>query len=460
MKTAKHARLEKRVLTVEEQRAEGKTLRAKVPRASHASWKPPDGRADPVKMLRRSDAGRMEELLPIRYARMLESPFTFYRGAAAIMAADLARTPSTGIRVQSCGDCHLLNIGAFGTPERRLIIDINDFDETLPAPFEWDIKRLAASFVVAGRNNRLGEGKCRDAAEACVRSYRKHMDEFAEMHMLDVWYASHTIESVADLTDNKDLRQRAAANIRRASGKSAGDLHTPELIEEKNGRYRIKDAPPLIFHLREITDKRMREVVNASFALYRKSLSHDRRVLLDAYRLVDIAVKVVGVGSVGRRCFVLLLIGPKGAPLYLQVKEAVPSVLEPYAGASVFPNHGQRVVVGQRIMQAASDIFLGWTEGQKGRQFYIRQLREIKIKPIPELWDAPAMKYMAGVCGMVLARAHARSGFAARIAGYLGGKDTFDKAVSDFSVSYADQNERDHAALVKAVRAGRIHVST
>ncbi len=436
---------------------EGKAMRLAVPLASHAQWQAPANRRDPIDQLVESGIGRVPELLPIRYGRMMQSPFAFYRGAAAIMAADLAGLPSTGIRVQACGDCHLVNFGSFATPERRLIFAINDFDETLPAPWEFDIKRLAASFVVAGRHNGFNAGEAREAGQACARSYRERMREFAKMGVLDVWYFSIDAEALLENVEDETVIQRARKRAAKARDRNVLDEDFPELVTFEGGAHRIRDNPPLIYHMQGEEAALMEARVREAFESYRATLAEDRRLLLDRYEFKDIAGKVVGVGSVGTRCAIMLLMGGADDPLFLQVKEARASVLEPYAGQSVYPNHGQRVVMGQRMMQSASDIFLGWTATEKGH-FYIRQMRDMKIKPLVELFGPEIMNQYAEACGWALARAHARSGDAAKIAGYLGKKEDFDEALADFSESYADQNEKDYKALVQAVREGRLEV--
>jgi uncharacterized protein (DUF2252 family) len=436
---------------------EGKAMRLAVPLASHAEWRAPASRRDPIDLLIESSVGRVPELLPIRYGRMMQSPFAFYRGAAAIMAADLAGLPSTGIIVQACGDCHLVNFGSFATPERRQIIAINDFDETLPAPWEFDIKRLAASFVVAGRNNGFTAEEAREAAQACARSYRERMREFAKMGVLDLWYFSIGTDDFLETIEDETASARAKKRFAKARERNVLDEDFPELVTFEGGAHRIRDNPPLIYHMQgeeaAIIEARVRE----AFESYRATLAEDRRLLLDRYEFKDIAGKVVGVGSVGTRCSIMLMMGGADDPLFLQVKEARASVLEPYVGQSAYPNHGQRVVMGQRMMQSASDIFLGWTETEKGH-FYIRQMRDMKVKPLVELFTPSVMAQYAEVCGWALARAHARSGDAAKIAGYLGKKEDFDVALADFSEVYADQNELDYRAMVQAVQQGRLEV--
>ena len=436
--------------------AAGKSLRDKCPRDSHAIWKAPRSRPDPLRLLEASNKGRLQELIPIRYGRMVHTPFTFYRGAALNMAADLAGTPASGLRVQACGDAHLMNFGAFATPERRVIFDINDLDETLPAPWEWDVKRLAASVVVACRNNGIGESNARDAVTSCVRSYRERMADYSAMSVLDVWYSHIDLDDlIATITDRK-ARERERKRFAEARARTVLEHDFPKLVQLTGQGPTIKDNPPLIFHPQDESREHMLARARVAFAEYRDSIQEDRRRLLDRFELEDVAVKVVGVGSVGTMCMVMLLMASEQDPLFLQVKQARESVLEPYAGKSIYANHGQRVVNGCRVMQSASDIFLGWTEGKLDRHFYVRQLRDMKFAMMVELFGPTAMTEYAEVCAWALARAHARSGSPAQISGYLGKSDTFEKAVARFSFAYADQNERDHEVLRKAVRSGRV----
>jgi len=437
---------------------EGKRLRAKCPLQSHAAWQAPANRPEPLSLLMRSSKGRIPQLVPIRYGRMMQSAFTFYRGAALNMAADLAATPTTGLRVQACGDCHLLNFGAFATPERRVIFDLNDLDETLPAPWEWDVKRLAASFVLACRDRGFGESTSRDTVLSCVRSYRVAMARFSRMPVLDVWYAHTDMEPLIDTIRDKETRKRLRKRLDAARKRSVLEHDFPKLAQVVGRLPTIKDAPPLIYHWRERGHEKFFEGVKLAFGKYRATLEDDRRQLLDRYELRDIAIKVVGVGSVGTWCGILLLLAGDQDPLFLQVKQAGASVLEAYAGKSVYPNHGQRVVNGCRLMQSASDLFLGWTVGPAGRQFYVRQLRDMKIKMLVDLFTRSVMTQYAELCGWTLARAHARSTRPARISGYLGNSDKFDEAIADFSIAYADQSERDHKILMKAVSDGRLTV--
>lgn len=444
--------------------AEGKRLRDKCPRQSHGVWRPAHNRPDPLSLVKESSRGRIPRLIPLRYGRMLQSPFTFYRGAALNMAADLAGTPVTGLHVQACGDCHLLNFGMFATPERREIFDINDFDETLPAPWEWDVKRLAASFVLASRNNGFDDKTARETALECVRSYRKHMARFSEMPVLEVWYASIDIDDVIPRIRDEQTCDRLQKRLDATRHSGVHEHHFPALVQEAGKPPGIQDNPPLIYHWRKRGDEDFFNAAQAAFVAYRKTLERDRQVLVNRFELQDIAIKVVGVGSVGTWCGIALLVAGQlngeQDTLFLQIKEAGPSVLEAYAGKSRFLNHGERVVHGCRLMQSASDLFLGWMVGPRERHFYVRQLRDMKLKILVEVLKPKALTQYAELCGWTLARAHARSGEPAKISGYLGRSDKFDRAVADFSIAYADQSEHDHKILLKAVRDGRLEAVT
>jgi uncharacterized protein (DUF2252 family) len=440
-------------MTPAERRANGKSLREKAPRATHAEWRAHHTRADPIGILRAADVTRQRDLVPLRYGRMMQSPFTFYRGSAAVMAADLARTPVSGIHVQACGDCHLMNFGGFATPERRLIFDINDLDETLPAPWEWDVKRLAASFILAARSNGLSDRNGRDAAEACARSYRQAMHEFTAMSVLDVWYSRLDDKQFLAMVP-KGRRAFIKKRIAKATERSSSELVFPKLVDRAGKQPRIRDTPPTIFHADASTSAGNIELLRSFLPAYRETLSEDRRVLLDRYRLVDAAVKVVGIGSVETVCMVVLMLSVADEPLFLQIKQANASVLEPFARKSAYAHHGQRVVIGQRLMQPASDLFLGWVTGPDGRHFYMRQLRDVKLSPRVETYDAEMLSIYAKACGWVLARAHAKAGDPWAISSYLGKQPEFDVAIGKFALAYADQAEQDHAALKAAVRAG------
>ena len=435
----------------------GSALRAKVPRKSHAVWKAPSNRPDPVQLLIDSDTGRIAKLLPIRYGRMSKSPFTFLRGAGAIMAFDLARTPTTRLRVQACGDCHIMNFGGFATPERNLIFDINDFDETLPAPWEWDLKRLTTSIEVAGRSAGSRSRDREKAVRAAVQSYREHMAEYAAMPALEVWYEHIDLQSLIKRMPEAEYRKQSTKAVEKARKKSIPSHVYPALVDGKEAE--IKDDPPLIYHESKQRQPAYRRQAALSLKRYREHLLPAYRVLFDRYELRDIALKVVGIGSVGTYCEAALFTDPENAPLFLQIKEARASVLERYAGGSVFATHGERVVVGQRLMQAASDIFLGWTVGlESGRHFYVRQLRDMKIRMPLDMTDPAFLAYFAEACGWALARAHGRSGDPAMIAGYMGSNAKFDDAIIKFAAEYADQTESDYEVLKKAIKAGRIKV--
>jgi len=442
--------------------AAGKALRERVPRQSHGIFKRDKDKVDALAILRAQDKDRQKQLVPIRYGRMLQTPFTFYRGAAAVMAADLARTPASGLQVQACGDCHLMNFGGFATPERNIVFDINDFDETLPAPWEWDVKRLVASFVLAARSQGLRESDGRGAAVACARSYRKRLREYSKMSPLEIWYARITPEDViaaAAPSIRKKFESRLRERVEKATAAGSSDLAYPQLAGMVGGKIRINDAPPLIFHPTDASPEEFQERIEDGLKCYRNTLSDERRELLDQYRLVDGAMKVVGIGSVGTRCSIMLMMSTNNDPLFLQWKQAKQSVLEPYAGKSAYSHPGERVVMGQKLMQSASDIFLGWATSNIGVLGYVRQLRDAKIKPLVEAMDAEQLNFFAKVCGWALARAHAKAGNAEqKISGYLGNTDNFDQAMGSFAVGYADQTERDHAALKAAVRAGKIEV--
>jgi uncharacterized protein (DUF2252 family) len=447
------------IISPDDRAAAGKALRGKVPRELLGEWKDGKGRPNPIDLLRKSDAGRLKELVPIKYGRMLQSPFAFYRGAAGVMASDLARTPHTTLQVQACGDCHLMNFGGFATPERNIIFDINDFDETSPAPWEWDVKRLVASIVLAARSIGLSDSQGRDSATRAARSYREHMRKFSRMDPLRVWYANVGPEDIIQLSP-KAVQKRIRKRIEKAANGSGSELDYPKLAGAVGGQIRITDQPPLIFHPEVTRAPEAKALLDRVFRDYRATLADDRRMLFDRYRLVDAAIKVVGVGSVGRRCWIALFMSEANDPLFLQVKEAAQSVLEPYAGKSAYGHHGQRVVMGQRLMQPASDIFLGWVTAPNGRQFYVRQLRDAKMKPLVETFDAEVLGVYAMLCGWVLARAHSKvCNASSTISGYLGSSsDAFDEAMGKFAVAYADQAERDHAALKSAVKKGKIAV--
>lgn len=437
--------------TVAERLAQGRSLRRHVPRSAHAAWSPPANRPDPVALLEASSQGRLPQLIPIRYGRMLASPFAFYRGAPLVMAHDLAATPVTGINVQLCGDAHLRNFGLYASPERQLLFDINDFDETHPGPWEWDVKRLASSFVVAGRANGFRDEPCMHAAQIVARSYRKHMRRYARMRLLDIWYSRVDADAALAL-----FRRGGGASLARdmAKARQRNNLHAlSRLAEPVDGSFRIRDNPPLVTH---VDDQSLADRLRRFFHLYRGTLQEDRRHLLERYRFADYALKVVGVGSVGTRCYIALLTSNQEAdPLFLQIKEARPSVLEPHLPKSRYENQGHRVVNGQRLMQSASDIFLGWSRDPDG-DYYVRQLRDMKGAAEVEVMTTADLAQYASLCGWTLARAHARSGDAAPIAGYLGKSEKFEDAIAAFARAYSDQTQRDYEAFQAAVRQGGI----
>jgi uncharacterized protein (DUF2252 family) len=428
-----------------------------VPRGSHAEWEPAPDRPDPVDLLEAQARDRIPDLLPIRYSRMMASPFAFMRGSAIVMAQDLASTPKSGIQSQLCGDAHLSNFGLYASPERALLFDLNDFDETLPGPWEWDVKRLAASFVVAGRDNGFDAADCREAAQTSAASYRRRMAEFSEMGELEVWYLRVGEEEAFGLLSaarTKKTAKKVNRTVRKAHGHDSLQALS-KLTKIVDGRRTIIDDAPLLVRIPEGDEIRVQ--VNAILESYKRTLQEDRRHLLDRYRFVDAARKVVGVGSVGTRAYVVLLEGrDEDDPLFLQVKEAGASVLEGHVPSSACKQHGHRVVAGQRLMQAASDIFLGWFRGPAGRDFYWRQLRDMKGSAEVERMSPEELTLYAGLCGWALARAHARSGDCVRISAYLGKSECFDVAIADFAKAYADQTERDHAALLAAVKSGRV----
>jgi uncharacterized protein (DUF2252 family) len=434
-------------LSPDDRRKAGEALRREVPRSAQCEWSPPSDRPDPVGILIEQGKCRVQELLPIRYARMRADPFAFLRGSAAVMAADLARTPATGIRMQACGDAHLANFGSYATPDGLPVFDINDFDETLPAPFEWDVKRLATSLVVAARVAQYPEKAARSLAHTAARSYRQHMTELARLPPVVAW------------NRHIDLA-RAVADIDQPKVRNAVEKHLAQVLEsganhfglvEKGGGVRIREKPPLVYHLSK-HDLPARNAISS----YATTLQEDRRVLLHRYTLRDVAFKAVGVGSVGTFCAIGLFTSGDGSPLLLQLKESQESVLAPFAGTSAYANHGERVVVGQRMMQAATDMFLGWTRTPiDGRYFYVRRLKDSRLADIGTQIQT-ALPFYAALCGRTLARAHARSGDPASVSGYAGSGTAFDEAIGAFAVAYADQTEKDWNSFLAAIKAGRI----
>jgi uncharacterized protein (DUF2252 family) len=483
-------------LSVADRKASGLTARDTAPLSSHAGWRPAEDRPDPVKLLTEQNRTRDQDLVPVRHGRMSVSPFTFYRGAARVMAADLKDTPVAGLGTQLCGDAHLSNFGLFASPERRLMFDLNDFDETLPGPFEYDVKRMAASFTIAARNNGFSAADARAVTAAAVRAYREAMAEFAQMRTMEIWYAhldeAELRSSISSVTaqlrtaehakkqgkkqpkaGRKAAKEEAklADRAQRRAIKTADKAHTRDSLqaltklgEMVDGQYRIVSQPPVVIPSRELaatfglTLDEVMPTLHDQFTAYRATLQPDRRHLLEQFEIVDAARKVVGVGSVGTRSFIILLEGrDMKDPLFLQIKEATSSVLEGYLPKSRYRNHGERVVQGQRLMQAASDIYLGWTKGvDVKRHFYWRQLRDMKGSVLVEAMIPLGMEFYARICGWTLARAHARSGDPVAIAEYLGATDAFDESVTDFCERYADQNERDYEEFVAAIRSGQL----
>jgi uncharacterized protein (DUF2252 family) len=495
--------------SIDDRKAKGLEARDRAAPSSHTKWRPAADRPDPVALLEEQDTTREPDLVPVRHGRMMVSPFTFYRGAAKIMAADLAETPVAGLGAQLCGDAHLSNFGAFASPERVLLFDLNDFDETLPGPFEYDVKRMAASFEIAGRNNGFSKADTRAAVLESVRSYREAMAGFAQMGTMDIWYAHLDEDELragirnlvagtakqekgakkAEKADKlkkepKKAEKRAAKQVKadreeekaaeRAEKRATRTLtkaHTRDslqalskLCEQVDGKYQIVSQPPIVVPARDLaatyglSPDQVMPVIHEQFRAYRATLQDDRRHLLERFEIVDAARKVVGVGSVGTRAFIVLLQGRDARdPLFLQIKEATASVLEPYVGKSRYKQHGERVVQGQRMMQAASDIYLGWTKGlDVRRHFYWRQLRDMKGSAVVEDMIPLGLTFYARICGWTLARAHARSGDPVAIAEYLGDSDAFDTSITDFSQRYADQNEQDYEEFVNAVKSGRL----
>lgn len=445
--------------TVAERMSHGKALRDKTPREmqGNASYIKND-RADPIQLIIASNYDRLQDLVPIRHGRMLQSAFAFYRGAAMIMAEDLSYTPSCGIYVQSCGDCHMMNFGGYATPERKQIFDINDFDETLQAPFEWDLKRLAASIIIAGRYKGFSDKESKKAAFGAIKMYGGKMQKYATMHQLEIWYSTLDNKTIVKFFKNEtDFAKR----IRSATEKAKRRTHEqvfPKISVLEDGKRKIVDEPPLIYHLPD-TDK----IVNDAqefFEGYYAGLSDDKRALIKRYQLVDVAVKVVGVGSVGTRCVIALMMAEADDALILQFKEARRSVLEPYNQKTTYQNNGERIVNGQRLMQAVSDIFLGWTRTKAGRDFYIRQLRDMKSSADIDSFTLNTLNNYTLLCGWALAKSHAKSGMSPEIAGYVGKSDVFANAVADFAVSYADQNDRDYKAFYHAAKNNKIAVET
>lgn len=435
----------------------GRALRKLVPRSQHGEWVPPPNRADPVDILIETGRHRIARLLPIRYGRMQQSPFAFLRGAAAIMVRDLATSPASGLRVQACGDCHAANFGSYASPEGTPVFDINDFDETLPAPFEWDLKRLAASVAVEARSRNMSDKASRELAWLACQAYRTHMADLTRLTPLNAWRSRIDVAgAIAEITDQ---RVRTREDRRLATHVEVARRGYPQLLERRAGGLKIRARPPLIFSLADQPDDTHELAARTAFESYRQTLSEDRRLLLDRYHLADVAFKVVGVGSVGTFCAIGLFLTADNESLLLQLKEAQTSVLAPYAGASAYTNQGQRVVTGQRTMQAVSDLFLGWTQDDgSDLQCYVRALKDARLAAVGEEMEDKALPFYAQLCGRTLARAHARSGDAAAIAGYMGSGDVFDSAIADFAMAYAGQTEKDYRQFLAAIKTGRVEV--
>jgi len=457
--TGKEAPLESSLSQRNARRQQGKALRQNCPRARHADAALVHRDRDPLALIEESDQDRLASLLPIRFTRMAESAFAFFRGTAVLQAHDLQSAPSSGLTVQCCGDCHLMNFGGFATPERALVFDINDFDETLVAPFEWDLKRLATSFVLAARWLDFDPGDARRAVTAMVAAYRAAMSRFSGLSVLEIWYAKTSMDEMfQEFAEDPKVVKLLKRGVEQAAE------HTSEHVFHKistviDGKSKLADQPPLLFHADPSELDLERDIV-PFFASYRESLSRDRQALLDRFEILDVVHKVVGVGSVGTRCYIVLLAGRQDDHLLLQVKEARRSVLEGRSGSSPFDNDGERIVTGQRLMQSASDIFLGWTGGLHGRYFYVRQLRDMKIAPNLAGYSPRILAAYGDLCGRVLARAHAKAGDAPTIVGYVGTTTRFDEAIADYAETYADQVEEDYEAFRGAIRAGRFPIET
>jgi len=439
-----------------EKYAIGKELRRKTPRSEQASWPAPHGRPSVKKMIELSNYDRLPDLVPVRHFRMSASPFVFYRATASLMARDLSFTPSSGINVQTCGDCHLMNFGGFATPERHVVMDINDFDETLPGPWEWDVKRLAVSFTLAARDKGFSRTTADEIAKELITTYQNALNEFAHMNLLDLWYLKFDLEEIMSEQKDEDLKERLAKNLAR-SHKQTNDKVFYKMTSDNMGQFTITDQPPLILHPFDLEESK--EMINTFFEQYKNTLQPDRRLLFEQYHITDVALKVVGVGSVGTRCFIALLLNDENQPLFIQVKEARQSVLEPYTKPSHYKHDGERIVQGQRLMQSASDIFLGWATGPQGRQYYLRQLRDKKISPDIGTLNKEFLVIYAQYCARVLAKAHCKTNQGAIICGYIGKGDRFAEAIAEFAELYADQTEKDFEEFKKAIQRGDLPVS-
>ena len=439
-----------------EKYAIGKELRNKTRRSEHAKWTAPSTRPSVKQLIEQSNYDRLPELIPVRHFRMSGSAFVFYRATASIMARDLSSTPSSGIKVQTCGDCHLMNFGGFATPERHIIMDINDFDETLPGPWEWDVKRLATSFALAEREKNLGKNQTDEIVMELVLGYQNALNEFANMRLLDLWYLKFDLEEIARDQKDGEVKERLEKTLAKGR-KETHDKVFYKMTSNNMGQFSITELPPLILHPFNLEESM--EMIKMFFEQYKATLQPDRRLLFDQYHITDVALKVVGVGSVGTRCYVALMLNDNQEPLFLQAKEARQSVLEPYTSPSEYQHHGERIVQGQRVMQSASDIFLGWSTGPTGRHFYMRQLRDKKIAPNVETMNKEVLKIYARFCGRVLAKAHCKTNQGAIICGYIGHGDNFAKAIAEFANLYADQTEKDFEDFTKAIHSGDLAIS-
>ncbi|MFB9078226.1 DUF2252 domain-containing protein [Flavobacterium procerum] len=440
--------------------AKGTEIRKTTPRSAHQQWNIPEKRRDPIEILIETNIGRIETLLPIRYQRMMESPFAFFRGAAAIMAEDLAHTPNSGIHLQLCGDCHLMNFGGFATPERKLVFDINDFDETYPGPWEWDLKRLSTSFAIAGKWRNFSDKHCKEFAWHTADSYKRHMLDYSHLSALQIWYADIDLSELIEMGEDEEIKKFHLKRIKKASEYTAHEKEFAKMTYQQGPRARIKDEPPLIYHPTIREEEEVLKAAEKAHILYIESLSDDKKILLSRYKLHDIAIKVVGVGSVGTMCGITLLMSATGEPIFLQFKEARKSVLEAnLKNKSKYTHQGERIVIGQKLMQSASDMFLGWTSDDQNRFFYIRQLRDAKVKPVLEIMKSDNMIDYAKSCGWALARAHARSGDPSVVSGYIGKGNEFADAIAKFSMAYAAQNEIDYTKMLEAIKEGRLPIA-
>jgi uncharacterized protein (DUF2252 family) len=437
--------------------ATGKELRGKTPRGEQANWKVPANRPSVKQMIDLSNYDRLPNLVPIRHFRMTASPFVFYRATASLMARDLSFTPASGINVQTCGDCHLMNFGGFATPERHVVMDINDFDETLPGPWEWDVKRLAVSFVLAARDKKYSRNNADDLVMELITAYQNALNEFSNMNLLDLWYLKFDLEKIMSEQKNEDLKERLEKNLVKGN-KQTHDKVFYKMTSDNMGQFTINDQPPLILHPFDLEESK--EMINTFFEQYKNTLQPDRRLLFEQYHVTDVALKVVGVGSVGTRCYIALILNDDNQPLFIQVKEARQSVLEPYTKPSLYKHNGERIVQGQRLMQSASDIFLGWTTGPQGRQYYLRQLRDKKISPDIGTLNKEFLVIYAQYCARVLAKAHCKTNQGAIICGYIGKGDRFAEAITSFAELYADQTEKDFEEFRKAVQKGELPVAS